>query len=1212
MKKMKVFSKITSVVLAVCMLTAPNAFGSVMSVPNVSEPAGFEQKVQPRQTITQPQYEAAYDAQYRVPSSAITSITNNAGNYYTSVITNAIDNNINTHWETNTPNSSTFKNAVTVTFNQNYPIARIDYQCRHDGSQPKGFPMKYRLYYSTSASGEDFRLLKEGSYGSPSSGMISIYFESTNMRRFRFEFVEAYNDWASMSEIKFYKEDNSVNLLNSVFTDRTYSALKEEYKDTGKLDAAIAQAKQYADLGKSAEILEQAKELLTNPAAFDDTVYTASQRGDIYAEKDRTHITYAQYAFDSTGYYVCPGETISVYVETPDDDVLPMLGFGQIGDTKGDPSYKGSGWLKEISLKPGINVITAPDYSSMAPAAIYIINNAYPQDQAYAPKLRIMGGTRFPLYIHGKTDPLEYRRQLEAYTKNLSTNVDQDFGTGVVPSKYFDITEVCSENVTLTTSATGALKALQNNPEGKTMFDTMECWEWLYKEYAIYSGFDFTDESSFHYRPRGKFMCRTLNCFEGAGAYCTTGYTAYHVGTDKNAALYSEIVSYQAIPSGSWIFFHEIGHSYENQEMQRAEITNNLYSLHMQDQFLTDNRMVTDNRWETQFVPYHNTKQANSDVFFHTGITYQLEMIYGDTIYGQASRLVRENKNNMFDGLTSIETLATAISLVVGTDVTGHYNYYQETVSDAARKQTGVDKLPKETRKTYYATNKCSAKDAGTFTQQNPMPVINASVSGSSVQLTLKINEPENALLCYEIYRDGTFLGVTYGSTFLDKTVGAASHSYTAIAYDREFRASSESNPVVKGINDPVIETNGDIILSLGAQNVRYTDYITAKDSNGNDITSSLKITGNTTDLQKEGVYFITVEATDSKGSRTQRTMDVTVADKADYLSDLTWKSATSGWGTVQKDKSVSGTGLALPDGNNSNFTYRKGLGAYAVSTITYDISSGGYTDFRSYVGMDKSANYASSVTFEVYLDGVKKYDSGIMKYRTQQKFVSLALNGVKELKLVITDAGDGNTFDYASWTDAMLIKASGSSVLPSVTAIAVDHTGTVPTDTQVVWNAAASGGTGTYQYQFALYFNGVLKSTSTFSSNASFSTTLDSAGTYYVIVTVKDSDGNQGNRKSEELLAAAPLSINTFTVGQDNVKAGTKVTFLAQSGGGAGKVTYTYYIYKDGKLYYQAVNTASDSFSYVPNAAGRYQAICYCIDGSGQKVSRAVAVTVS
>lgn len=112
-------------------------------------------------------------------------------------------------------------------------------------------------------------------------------------------------------------------------------------------------------------------------------------------------------------------------------------------------------------------------------------------------------------------------------------------------------------------------------------------------------------------------------------------------------------------------------------------------------------------------------------------------------------------------------------------------------------------------------------------------------------------------------------------------------------------------------------------------------------------------------------------------------------------------------------------------------------------------------------------------------------------------------------------------------------------------------------------------------------------------------------------MVTVKDSDENQGTRKSEELLVTAPLSINTFAAGHDNVKAGTKVTFQAQSVGGAGNVTYTYYIYKDGRLYYQAANTASDSFSYMPNAAGRYRAIYYCIDGSVQKVSRTTAITI-
>lgn len=44
------------------------------------------------------------------------------------------------------------------------------------------------------------------------------------------------------------------------------------------------------------------------------------------------------------------------------------------------------------------------------------------------------------------------------------------------------------------------------------------------------------------------------------------------------------------------------------------------------------------------------------------------------------------------------------------------------------------------------------------------------------------------------------------------------------------------------------------------------------------------------------------------------------------------------------------------------------------------------------------------SVSFEVFVDGEKKFDSGVMGSRDPQKFIELDINEAKELKLVVTD----------------------------------------------------------------------------------------------------------------------------------------------------------------------------------------------------------------
>jgi len=57
-----------------------------------------------------------------------------------------------------------------------------------------------------------------------------------------------------------------------------------------------------------------------------------------------------------------------------------------------------------------------------------------------------------------------------------------------------------------------------------------------------------------------------------------------------------------------------------------------------------------------------------------------------------------------------------------------------------------------------------------------------------------------------------------------------------------------------------------------------------------------------------------------------------------------------------------------------------------------------------------------------LFADGTKVFDSGILRGDEPAKKVSVALGGVDELRLVVTDAGDGINSDHADWADARLI----------------------------------------------------------------------------------------------------------------------------------------------------------------------------------------------
>ncbi|WP_261131973.1 glycoside hydrolase family 2 TIM barrel-domain containing protein [Bacillus sp. Marseille-Q3570] len=138
------------------------------------------------------------------------------------------------------------------------------------------------------------------------------------------------------------------------------------------------------------------------------------------------------------------------------------------------------------------------------------------------------------------------------------------------------------------------------------------------------------------------------------------------------------------------------------------------------------------------------------------------------------------------------------------------------------------------------------------------------------------------------------------------------------------------------------------------------------------------------------------------------------------YLSDTDWESAQAGWGSVNKDKSVDGNPITLKTDDGEQI-FEKGIGTHANSEIVYDIEGKGYKFFEAMVGVDQEmkGRTLASITFEVYLDGEKAYDSGLMNIDTPAKAVRIDLEDANELKLVVTDAGDNNSEDHADWADA-------------------------------------------------------------------------------------------------------------------------------------------------------------------------------------------------
>lgn len=134
------------------------------------------------------------------------------------------------------------------------------------------------------------------------------------------------------------------------------------------------------------------------------------------------------------------------------------------------------------------------------------------------------------------------------------------------------------------------------------------------------------------------------------------------------------------------------------------------------------------------------------------------------------------------------------------------------------------------------------------------------------------------------------------------------------------------------------------------------------------------------------------------------------------HLSDLSSTAMLNGWGPVEKDRSngerAAGDGRTLTVGG---FTYAKGLGVHASSTVTYHLG-GQCTLLTVDVGVDDESVTGGAVSFQVYRDSTKVADSGVVTAADAAKLLAADLTGGQTLKLVVTDGGNGVDYDHADW----------------------------------------------------------------------------------------------------------------------------------------------------------------------------------------------------
>lgn len=145
-----------------------------------------------------------------------------------------------------------------------------------------------------------------------------------------------------------------------------------------------------------------------------------------------------------------------------------------------------------------------------------------------------------------------------------------------------------------------------------------------------------------------------------------------------------------------------------------------------------------------------------------------------------------------------------------------------------------------------------------------------------------------------------------------------------------------------------------------------------------------------------------------------------------EYLSDLLHRFVVfqQGWGELGIDTCAHAPGQTPLPLRIGEKTYAKGLGHHAPGEIVVDLN-GEYALFEVEVGVQWQQGTTGSVVFQVYVDGKKRFDSGVRRETDPPLPVRIRVEGAGELRLVVTDAGDGITCDCANWAEARLVRST-------------------------------------------------------------------------------------------------------------------------------------------------------------------------------------------
>lgn len=1025
------------------------------------------------------EYIKQYDEMFRVPISAI---SNNGGNYPGALLQYAIDEDITTHWETGTANSDTFKNEVILTLDKAVEVDRLTYKPR---TINKGFPTKFSIYISPVTTGDNFQKVSEGHYA-VTNDMLQIKFDSTKAKRIKFVFEEAYQDWASIGDIRVYKQDTTADQMKNLFTNGLMNEVSEAFNTIEKLEALEEKVNEHPLASVYQEDIQLAKDIINNELQTVKTV-TVEQHGDRNAHTNQN----LKFGFGNnnqpTGVLAKPGDTVVVYVDAEPGKPLPQLFFSQ---------QEGSfaNWGRTVSLHAGKNVITVPEvtqndgwyHHSVTPGgAVYIVNPYTEEQQGKSPVIRFAKGVEvFPM-VDKNTDEQEFLELLKDYKARL--DADKRANPDVMDRQMIDIVEIVSDHLVFTGTATGAYEAYVN--QEFSPLQTVNMYNDHMDLVFEYLGLDGSNELN-----DVKYTRENIRLAQPFGyMYAYTN----HIGVQGDVMV-SMLTSV-----GGWGVDHEMGHRLDIGVRTIGEVTNNMIPQNSSYYYnKPDKRIPFESHIYKNVISKDNNEYYSGSYFENLAVFWQLEMIYPG-YWAKLNRQYREN-NVVLDSQDSandkLNQLAKYSSIALELDLTEHFERHGFFVSDETKEFVSQYKKPEV--KTWYANYDYIEYKGNGFEKETGL-VVERLTHGEHNQLVFKVNADVAAdVLGYEIFKDEELIGFTSTNSFIDTTteVGEAVE-YKVIPYDKKLNPGEEVH--LHSLAPTIMTSQEKVIFKLN-EAFEPMNLAKAYTYTGEEMTNAVTV-NHSVDMSQKGIYPVTFMA-EGQGMTTAKTIKVEVVSDYDYLSDIEWTDVETVWGTPRRNENIKGRI------NGDIQTFEQGFGIHANGKITYDLTDLDYDRFEALIGVDMNiaSQLNSSLQVKVIADGQVLAKTPILKHADNMVSVDVPVKGVKELVIEINDAGNGNTSDHAIIANPKLITNNAKPQL------------TNPKDAAVKVGQKLEDIIGTYTAKDAE--DGEL--TGSVQVSGAENVNFDCPGKYTITYTVTDSDGNQ----VEKTRTISVVDMNDFT----------------------------------------------------------------------------------